>query len=140
MCLSMTHKFLGGFFLDDAPITQLLQATGILIPLEAAADELIDLSGFLLMAENSIRFMQNEVSFRLYGVVSSITSLLWGHSCMSRLSLCLWYRLTHAFTQGGWDSGFFNRLLEEDLDQPSPGRSSFCSASQPPRAGRVSSA
>lgn len=142
MCLSMTHRFLFCFvfFLDDAPITQLLPATGVLIPLEAAADELIDLRGFLLMAENSICFMQNKVSLPLYGVVSSIRSSLWGHSCMSRLSLCLWYSLTHACTQGGLDSGVFSRLLEEDLDQPSPGRSSLCSASQPPRAGRVSSA
>lgn len=35
------------FFLDDAPITQLLQAASIQIPLDAAADELIDLSGLL---------------------------------------------------------------------------------------------
>lgn len=93
-CVCPWHAGFWGVFLDDTPITQLLQTTGILIPLEAAADELIDLSGFLLMAENFICFMQNEVSFRLYGVVSSITSLLWGHDYLF-VSGTDWHSRTH---------------------------------------------
>lgn len=91
MCLFMTHRFLGCFFpwwcSDYATLAGYWHSNSTRRSCWWA-------NWSQWIAENFICFMQYKVSFRLYGVVSPITSLLWGHSRMSWLSLCPWYRLT----------------------------------------------